>query len=177
MAKTKVTELTASTVLSADDLAMIVQDPGGTPSSTKMTGTNLASSVRTLNAGTMTGADAANVAGSNVIGGVALLHIIPIADAASGDTNVTLTHKTRVIDAWVVLTAAGNAGNTYTVKNAGNAITDAITPGATDTTLKRAAVIDDANHEIAAAGTLRVSHVRAGGSSAAIVYVLGVRVA
>ena len=127
-------------------------------------------------AATFTGLYAAVVANANVIGGLTVLHRINIADAASGDTDVTLTHKTRVIDAWVVLTASGNAGNTYTVKNAGNAITNAITPGATDTTLARAAVIDDANHEIAAAGTLRVSHVRAGGSSAAIVYVLGVRV-
>lgn len=117
------------------------------------------------------------VANANVIGGIPLLHQVNIADAVSGDTDVVLTHKTRVINAWVVLTAAGDAANTYTVKNGANAITDAITPGATDTTLKSAGQINDANHEIAAAGTLRVSHVKVGGSSAAIVYVLGIRVA
>jgi hypothetical protein len=123
------------------------------------------------------GVDVREVANANVVGGIPVLHIVPIANAASGDTNVTLTHKTRVIGARVVLTAAGNAGNTYTVKNATNAITDAITPGATDTTVADAATIDDAHHEIAAGGTLRVSHVRAGGSAAAIVYVFGCRVA
>lgn len=125
----------------------------------------------------LNGTVAANVATDNVVGGIPVVHMITIADGASGDTDVTLTHKTRVIDAWVVLTAAGDPANTYTVKNAGNAITDAITPGATDTTLARAGQINDANWDIAAAGTLRVSHVRTGGSSAAVVFVKGIRVA
>jgi hypothetical protein len=123
------------------------------------------------------GVDVRTVASANVVGGIPVVHIVPIANAASGDTNVTLMHKTRVTGARVVLTATGNAGNTYTIKNAGNAITDAITPGATDTTVSDAATIDDAHHEIAAGGTLRVSHVRAGGSAAAVCYVYGVRVA
>lgn len=172
MAVSKVTDLTANTLLVGSDIIPVVDDPGGTPLSQKITFTNFIASIVAL----LTGAHAAVVANSNVIGGLPVLHIIPIADAVSGDTNVTLTHKTRVIDAWVVLTAAGNAGNTYTVKHVAAAITNAITPGAADTTLARATTIDDANHEVAAGAALRVSHVKAGGSSAAIVYVLGVRV-
>lgn len=170
----KITELTAATTAATTDLVPIVADPGGTPVTKKITLANL---IATAFAALLTGLHAAVVGNANVIGGLPVLHRIDIADGASGNTDVVLTHKTRIIDAWVVLTAAGNAGNTYTVQSAGNAITDAITPGASDTTLARAAQINDANHEIAAAGTLRVAHVRAGGSSAAIVYVLGVRVA
>lgn len=125
----------------------------------------------------LNGTDVRTVANANAVGGIPVVHIVTIANAASGNTDVTLTHKTRVTGARVVLTAAGNAGNTYTVQNGATAITDAITPGATDKTVADAATIDDAAHEIAAGGTLRVAHVRAGGSSAAIVYVTGVRVA
>ena len=168
---------------------ILVGDAGGAAADVAMSGdaTIAASGALTIGAGAVTqakitaasldGTVAKVVANANVIGGVTVLHQVNIADAVSGDTDVVLTHKTRVLDAWVVLTATGDAANTYTVKNAGNAITDAITPGATDTTLKRAAQINDAKHEIAAAGTLRVSHVKTGGSSAAIVYVLGIRVA
>lgn len=170
---TKLSELTAATAVTSDDLLLITDDPGGTPASKKITFSNLVASFAAL----LTGLHSAVVANANVIGGNTVLHRIDIADGASGNTDVTLTHKTRVIDAWVVLTAAGNAGNTYTVQNSGSAITNAITPGSSDTTLARAAQINDANHEISAAGTLRVAHVRAGGSSAAIVYVLGIRVA
>lgn len=129
-------------------------------------------------AATLDGTIAKVVANANVIGGLLVVHQINIADAASGDTDVTLTHKTRVLDAWVVKTGGnGAATNTYTVKNGATAITDAIDGNVTDTTVKRAGTIDDAQHELAAAGTLRVSHVKGGGNSAATVYVLGMRVA
>lgn len=161
-------------IVASDIVEGIIRQPG-------VVGTNeladLAVTLGKIAANVLTGTVVGSVANANVVGGIPVLHQINIADAVSGDTDVVLTHKTRIIDAWVVLTAAGDAGNTYTVKNAGNAITDAITPGAADTTLKRAAQINDANHEIAAAGSLRVSHARIGGSSAAIVYVLGMRVA
>lgn len=170
---TKVTELTALTTISSDDLLMAVDDPSGTPASKKITFANLVASFAAL----LTGAHAATVANANAISGLLVIHRIDIADAASGDTDLVITHKIRVIDVSVVLRAAGNAGNTYTVKSTAAAITNAITPGATDTTLARAGTIDDANHEIAAGGTLRVSHVRAGGSSLATVYVYGMRVA
>ena len=177
------------TMIAIADGKIFVGDAGGDASAVTPSGdvTITNTGVTAIGAGKVTNAMVAPaaldgtvakvVANANVIGGIPLLHQVNIADAVSGDTDVVLTHKTRVIDAWVVLTAAGDAANTYTVKNGANAITDAITPGATDTTLKSAGQINDANHEIAAAGTLRVSHVKVGGSSAAIVYVLGIRVA
>lgn len=119
----------------------------------------------------------ASVADDNVIGGVPLLHRIDITAGALGDTDVTLTHKTRVIDAWLVLRGAGVATTTLQVKNGNNAITDAMAASGSDTDLVRAASIDDANHEIAAAGTLRVTSLTGAGQPDATVYVLGIRVA
>jgi hypothetical protein len=130
-----------------------------------------------LTANELNGRVVANVAAGNVVGGIPVVHVFTIPDGASGDVDITLTHKTRVIDAWVVLTAAGNVGNTYTVKNGATAITDAFVSAGGDRDIGRAGEIDDAQHEVAAAGTLRVSYARAGGSSAAIVYVSGLRVA
>lgn len=97
------------------------------------------------------------------------------AVALTGDVNITVPYKVRVVDAWAVATAAGAAGDTVQVKNGANAITNALDFGAAaDQDVVRAADIDDANHEIAAAGTLRVT-----GASAvnAIVYVMALRVA
>ena len=119
-----------------------------------------------------------NVADANVIGGIPVLHRIDIADAATGDVDVVLTHKTRVVDAWVVKTAgAGGAANTVQVKNGASAISDAMSINIADQAVARAAAIDDAQHEIAAGGTLRVTRTKAGGNAACIVYVLGIRVA
>jgi len=131
----------------------------------------------------LTGLVAAVVADVNVIGGLTVLHRVTIADAASGNTEVTLTHKTRVIDAWCVKTGAdGHATeDTIVVGKGASAITDAMAIGAgNDKSITRASTIDDANHEIAAAGALRVTWVKGSGGGnnvACEVYVLGIRVA
>ena len=137
-------------------------------------GTPLASS----SVGTLTGANAGTVANANGIGGIPVIHRIDIADAATGDVDVTLTYKTLVLEAWAVKTGgAGGAANTVQVKNGANAITDAMSINIADTTVARAATIDDAQWAIAAGGTLRVSRVKAGGNAACTVFVLGMRVA
>ena len=119
--------------------------------------------------------DPGPVADDNVVGGLPVLHRIDIADGA-GDTDVTLTYKTRVLDVWAVKTAAnGGAGDTVTIKNGATAITDALDLNAVDKTVVRAGTIDDAQHEIAAAGTLRVTAAN-GTNNACTVYVLGIRV-
>lgn len=126
----------------------------------------------------LAGTKVATVADANVIGGIPVIHRIDIPDAATGDVDVVLTHKTRVINAWAVKTGAnGGAANTVQVKNGSNAITDAMSININDTLIVRAASIDDAQHEIAAAGTLKVTRTKAGGNAACIVYVQGLRVA
>lgn len=115
-------------------------------------------------------------ADDNVVGSVPVLHRVAIAAGAIGDTDVTLTHKTRVIDAWVVMTGAGVASCTLVVGNAANAITDAMDVSGSDKAIVRAAEIDDAQHEIAAAGTLRITTAVGATQPDCLVYVLGVRV-
>lgn len=168
-----ITELTALTTAEAADVLPIVEDPAGTPETKKITAANLAASLRTLNAGVLTGADAAVVANANVIGGIPVVHRI-LASALTGDVDVTLTHKTRIIDVVCIATAAGGAGDTITVKNGSTAITNAIDLNVSDQVVVRAGTIDDAAHEIAAAGTLRISG--ASGVNAQV-YVYGIRVA
>ena len=130
----------------------------------------------------LTGAHVANAADDNLVGAIPVLHRLSIADQASGDVDYVLTHKTRVVDVWIVKTAAAghNTEDTATIKNGSSAITDAIAFGGTDKGITRAAEIDDAQHEIAAGGTLKVTLVKGGGggnNTACEIYVLGLRVA
>ncbi len=128
----------------------------------------------------LTGLVAKVVANANVIGGIPVLHRINIAGGAAGNTDVVLTHKTRIIDVWAVHTAAGEAGDTIQVFNGAAAITNAMDWKDGDKVVVRAGEIDDAAHEVAAGGTLRVTTTDndAGGDvGAGIVYVLGIRVA
>ena len=130
-----------------------------------------------LTAAEVTGRAMAVGANANVIGAIPVLHRIDITAGALADTDVVLTHKTRVIDAWLVLRGAGVANTTLQVKNGASAITDAMAASGADTAVVRAATIDDAQHEIAAAGTLRVTSATGATQPDATVYVLGVRVA
>lgn len=132
-----------------------------------------------IEAASLSGVVAKVAAADNVIGALPVVHRITIPSGANGDVDVALTHKTRVIDAWAVLAGAGTAGSTITVKNAGDAISEVIDVSAgADTDVFRVAKIDDAFHEIAAAGTLRVSKASTGADfPGAEVYVLGLRVA
>jgi hypothetical protein len=119
----------------------------------------------------------ANVANANAVGGVILLYRINQAAGANGDTDVTVEHKIRVIDAWLVLTGAGVASSVCTVKNGATAITDGMATTGADKALVRAATIDDAQHEISAGGTLRITGSGGASQPALTMYVLAVRVA
>ena len=125
----------------------------------------------------LSGAEAAVVADVNVIGGIPVLHRIDIAAGALAETDVTLTHKSRVVDAWVVMTGAGVATTTLTVQNAANPITDGMDVSVADKSIVRAAEIDDDFHEIAGAGILRVKTEVGATQPACTVYVLCIRVA
>src|SRR5690606_12738667 len=103
-------------------------------------------------------------------------HRIDQAAGANGDTDVVLDHKTRVIDAWVVLTGAGVASSVCTVKNGTDAITNGMDTSGSDKAIVRATTIDDDYHEIAAGGTLRITGSGGATQPALTAYVLGLRV-
>lgn len=95
-----------------------------------------------------------------------------IADAANADYDIVVADKVEVIDVTVQKRGgAGGAGGTVTVKNAADAITDAIDINDADKTLSRPTTIDDAFSTINAGGTLRVS-VNDAANSAVMVTVL-----
>jgi len=111
--------------------------------------------------------------------GVPVLFVIPVAAGEAAGVDLTVAHKTRIVDAWAVHTGGdGEASDTLTVQNGENAITDAMDWSGLDTAIVRAGEINDAYHEIAAGGTLCVSPADADEQDdlgAGIVYVLGVR--
>lgn len=137
------------------------------------TGTNLEAAL----AEKLTGLRVANLADNAVIGGVEVVTVVAVPDAATGDVDVVLTHKTEVLSVEVIKTgAAGGASDTITVKNGATAITDAMDINVADKTVVRPTTIDDAQTVIAAAGTLRVTRTKASGANAACrVIVRGVR--
>jgi len=116
-------------------------------------------------------------ASGNVIGATPVIHIVTVAAGANANTDVTLTHKTRVIDAWLQLTGAGVGSATLQIKNGTNAISDAMAASGSDTAIVRMATIDDSKADIAAGGTLRVTGAGGATQPDAVVYVLGLRVA
>lgn len=110
------------------------------------------------------------VADANVVGGIAVVHRIAVANGSTANTDVVLTNKTHIFDVVVIKTAgAGGASDTITVKNGTNAITNAMDINVADKAVVRASTIDDAYYEIAAGGTLRVAMVNgaAGGNNTA----------
>lgn len=127
--------------------------------------------------GALTGTKVGTVADANVVGGIPVLHRINIAAGALGNTDVVLTHKTRVVDAWLVLKGAGVSTTTLQVKNGTSAITDAMAASGSDKAVVRCTQLDDAAWEIAAGGTLRVTSATGATQPDADVFVLGIRVA
>jgi len=125
----------------------------------------------------LTGASASTVADDNLVGGIPVLHRFTIPAGVTGDVDFVLTHKTLVTDVWLVKTAAAGGGaGTIQAKNGATAITNAMSIDVADTTVVRAGTIDDAQHEIAAAGTLRFTRTRTASSDESVIaYVLGVR--
>jgi hypothetical protein len=128
-----------------------------------------------ITAASLDGTIAKVVADANVIGGLPVLHKIIVTAGANGDTDVTLTHKTEIIDVWVrPTTTVGNA--TFQVKNVGNALSDAMACPTLDL-ITRAASLVEAQKVIAAGTVLRVTGAGGATMPAAEVYVLGIRVA
>lgn len=127
----------------------------------------------------LVGTSVAVNAAANVIGSIPVIHRITVPAGVTGDVDVVLTHKTMVLDAYLIkTTAAGGGAGTITIKNGATAITDAMSIDINDKAIARAATIDDASQAIAAAGTLRVTRTRSASTDeSCIVVVTGVRVA
>ncbi len=127
----------------------------------------------------LTGAHAAEVANVNVVGGLLVVHRVLLASGADANVDVTLTEATRVIDVVVVLVGAGTTGSDVQVQNVTTAITDLIdVSSGSDEDVFRAASIDNAQQEVAAAANLRVAYSSTGADfPGAEVYVVGMKVA
>lgn len=127
-------------------------------------------------AGAVSGTQLANVDNAATVVGVPGLIRINVADA-TGDTDVVMEHKVRVLDAWFRNSgiAAHAATDTVQLKNGADAITDAIAKTATVNAVKRAATINPTYEEIAAGGTMRVAATKTT-NVAGTMYVLAVRV-
>ena len=103
------------------------------------------------------------VASGSVTGGLPLVFPLTVSSGADGDQDITVTPKIRVIKAWLVMKGAGTAGSTVTVKNGATAITEVLdVSAALDKAVVDFTSIDDAQMDIAAAGTLRISHASTG---------------
>lgn len=163
--------------------ALHIPSPGaGSLANLSVTTAKLAANAVTeakMAAASLTGLVAAVVANANVIGGIPVLHRILVPAGANADVDLVLTHKTRITDFWFALKGAGTAGSTVTLKNGANAISDAIDASAGgDKDVFRAGELDDAQHEVAAGGTLRVTKASTGGDFPGVeAYALGIRVA
>lgn len=130
-------------------------------------------------AASLTGLVCKVVANANVIGGIPVIHRIDMAGGATATVAVLLTHKTRVLDVIVKNKGLGTAGDTITVKNVADPITDAIDINDADKTISRAGTIDDAFEDIAAGTNLNITETDGGGndSPACTVTIIGIRVA
>lgn len=117
----------------------------------------------------LNGANMADIAGTNGTYGVEMIAIGVLAGSGSVEIfNANAPFKFRVLDAWAVETKGSNTGN-WKLDNGTNDITAAVSFGGSDKDVTRVASIDDAYHEIAANGSLRV--IVSEGTDTAIVYV------
>jgi hypothetical protein len=111
-------------------------------------------------ASTLSGSSVGTVANANTVGGIPVVHMFEIADAATADYDITLAEKTEFLFFQVIKTAGAGTAVTVQMKNTATAITDAIDIADADKTVSIAATIDDASNVIDAAGILRASVVR-----------------
>jgi len=123
----------------------------------------------------LTGLVAKFIASGNVIGGIPVLHHILVVAGANGNTDITLTHKTRIVAAWVhPRTSVTSAA--VTLKNVANTLSDAIV-GAVAGAVTQAASLAIAYDTIAAGTVLRATFAGGATQPDCDIYVLGFRVA
>lgn len=132
-----------------------------------------------LAAASLDGTVAKVAAAENVIGAIPVVHVFNIDGGVDEVQAITLTHKTRILDAWCILEAAGTTGSSFIVQNAGTAISDDVdTSGGGDKAVFRVGTMDTAQQDVAAAAALQVNTTATGDDNPVqTVYVLGLRVA
>ena len=111
---------------------------------------------------------------------IPLLYVFTTDSGATESESVVVDRAIRVVDAHAVLKGAGTTSDTYQVFNGSNAISDAVSiASAGDKDVVRIGEIDDARHEVAAGGTLKVTATDGGSSDvpALVVYVLAYAIA
>jgi hypothetical protein len=122
--------------------------------------------------GAADGLIAAAVVDGDVNGAIAVEYTFQIADAATATYDVVVAAKCEIVDVEVIKTAAnGGAANTVQVKNAGAAVSDAISININQDAIARAAVRTQANAIVNAAAQLQVTVTKAGGNAACFVVV------
>lgn len=115
------------------------------------------------------------VASGNVIGGIPVVHHMLVVAGANGNTDITLTHKTRIVDV-IVHPRTTVASAVCTVKNVANTITNAIA-GDTAGKATHATDIAVAYDTIAAGTVLRATFSGGATQPDCDVYVIGFRTA
>lgn len=100
MADQKLTDLTAATAVTADDLLYVVDDPAGTPTSKKATAAVLREYVNMVQA---TGTDAATTMAVNT------LYVVDMSAWATADRTYTLPATAAVGDMVGIVVTSGNA--------------------------------------------------------------------
>lgn len=151
-----------------------------TVSNTAITAAKLASSSVTPAAITQASGADQSTAGSGLI---ACIHMIPITAGAAGNSDITMSFKSRIHAIWAIASGPGEAGDTLQVFN-GTGGSSPITPAmAWDNTMVDGTVVKPAtllNRTIAATATVRATTVDAdAGSDVAggVVYILCSRTA
>jgi hypothetical protein len=109
--------------------------------------------------------------GTLIEGAPVVVKVVIDADY-TGEKSVTIPYDMEVIDVVVQCTAA-NSGGTLTLENGGHAVTDAMIC-AVDTTIVRAATIDDAYSTLYTTSTVTVdAH---GANDRGIMWIIGYRI-
>lgn len=89
-------------------------------------------------------------------GGVGVIEIT--TPNSAGDTDVLAPYNIRIVDVVAVKIAAnGGSGDTVTVKNVGNAITNAMSLNINDAVVARATSLDDSRWDVDAGAIIRAT--------------------
>ena len=121
----------------------------------------------------------ANIGNASVIGGSPILFSIDTPGGATGNVDVVMTHRVKILDILVINRAAGTASDTLQVLNTALPITNAMDVNKADNVPTRPALIEHLNQVIPATGILRITEVDGGGSDSppTTVTILAARVA